>query len=819
MTAEFDFLMGGGKVGALMRTHDWTTSPLGSPETWPQSLRSVVGLLLGSKFPMFVAWGPELGFLYNDPYAEILGSKHPASLGARFHVIWAEIWPDIVPLIDAAIAGEASYREDLPLLMNRRGFDEQTWFTFSYSPVRDESGRVAGMFCAVQETTDRVLAHRALRELNETLERRVAEALAERKIFADLAEGTDVFVQVADLNFRLLAINEAAANEFERIFGLRPYVGDSMLELLAELPEHQAAVRAVWGRALAGEEFTAIAEFGDPGRDRRFYEMKFNTLRDATGTQIGAYQFMVDVTERLRDQARLRTIFETSHQLQGLLALDGTLLEANSTSLAAVKAAAEDVVGMPFWETPWFTATPNLPDKIRKAFADVLATGDTYRAELTADLPTGRRSFDFSMRPVKNDRGEIVAIVPEAVETTERRAAEEALRQFQKMEAVGQLTGGMAHDFNNLLTSVLGNLELLETRLGTDERARKLVQAAARSAARGAQLTEQLLVFARKQHLEPKATDLNAAVRAMQDMLERTIGGGLVQVRTSLAGSLWQALVDATQIEVALLNLALNARDAMPLGGTIRISTSNVPAADCPSDAVPGDYVAVTVADTGAGMSKEVLEKAFEPFFTTKELGKGTGLGLSQVYGLARQCGGTAHITSKLGVGTRVKIYLPRAVVTGKAGDIAERPIRKRQRSLTVLVIDDQEDVREVVVGQLEALGHRAVAAADGRLGLELIARPGGDGPIDLLLVDYAMPGTSGPEVAHAARRDHSNVPIVIMTGYADARTLVEPLPPRVVLLKKPFKIQQLAAALESASIEALATAQTGNVVSLPSRR
>ena len=203
-----------------MRAHNWASSPLGSPETWPPSLGSVVGLLLGSKFPMFVAWGPELGFLYNDPYAEILGIKHPASLGARFHDIWAEIWPDILPLIDAAMSGEASYRQDLPLLMNRRGFDEQTWFTFSYSPVRDESGRVAGMFCAVQETTDRVLAHTALRELNETLEYRVAKALAERKVFADLVEGTDAFVQVADPDFRWLAINKAGADEFERIFGV-----------------------------------------------------------------------------------------------------------------------------------------------------------------------------------------------------------------------------------------------------------------------------------------------------------------------------------------------------------------------------------------------------------------------------------------------------------------------------------------------------------------------------------------------------------------------------------------------------------------------
>jgi len=164
MTAPFEFPAGGGDVGALMRRWDWSRSPLGPPETWPQSLRTVVTLLLQSQFPMFVAWGPDLGFLYNDAYAEILGAKHPRSLGARFHDIWAEIWPDISPLIDAAMAGEATFREDLPLVMNRKGFDEQTWFTFSYSPVHDEGGTVAGMFCAVSETTQKVLAERALRE-------------------------------------------------------------------------------------------------------------------------------------------------------------------------------------------------------------------------------------------------------------------------------------------------------------------------------------------------------------------------------------------------------------------------------------------------------------------------------------------------------------------------------------------------------------------------------------------------------------------------------------------------------------------------------
>ncbi|MGE5792943.1 MAG: PAS domain-containing protein, partial [Bacteroidota bacterium] len=192
-----EFLAGGGSMGALMRAHDWSESPLGPPQSWPQALRTVVGLLLQSRFPMFVAWGEHLGFLYNDPYAEILGAKHPRALGRRFHDIWSEIWVDISPLIDAAMAGDSTYREDLPLVMNRRGYDEQTWFTFSYSPVRDESGKVAGMFCACTETTRRVLAERALRELNETLERRVTEAIAERNLLADLVEGTNAFVQVA----------------------------------------------------------------------------------------------------------------------------------------------------------------------------------------------------------------------------------------------------------------------------------------------------------------------------------------------------------------------------------------------------------------------------------------------------------------------------------------------------------------------------------------------------------------------------------------------------------------------------------------------
>lgn len=373
--------------------------------------------------------------------------------------------------------------------------------------------------------------------------------------------------------------------------------------------------------------------------------------------------------------------------------------------------------------------------------------------------------------------------------------AEEQLRQAQKMEAVGQLTGGVAHDFNNLLTGVLGNLELLEAQL-RDEPLIKLVQAATRSAWRGAQLTQQMLAFSRRQVLSAKATDLNAAVSGMSEMLRRTLGEHGVEVRTVLAPELWPALVDRTQIEVAILNLAINARDAMPVGGRVVIATRNVSAGerDFPSELRPGDYVVVSVADNGEGMAPETLAKAFDPFFTTKEVGKGTGLGLSQVYGLAQQSGGTARIHSRLGEGTTTEIYLPRAAALSPETSAEAEAWSPEPRHRTVLVADDQDDVREVMVAHLEALGYRCVAAATGPLALDLLR----SSSIDILLVDYAMPGLSGIDVIQAAREDRPSLAVVLTTGYVEAEVLRDRLE-RVVLLKKPFRTQELAGALAQA--------------------
>ncbi|MBV8337597.1 MAG: PAS domain-containing protein [Alphaproteobacteria bacterium] len=371
-------------------------------------------------------------------------------------------------------------------------------------------------------------------------------------------------------------------------------------------------------------------------------------------------------------------------------------------------------------------------------------------------------------------------------EIAERQRTEAALLQAQKLEAVGQLTSGVAHDFNNLLTGVLGNLELLERRLKSGESLKRL-QAAHLAAERGARLTHQLLAFSRKQRLAPRPLDLNQLVSEATDMLFRTIGS-TIRVETVLTDGLWLALVDPTQIELVLLNLAINARDAMPEGGRLTIRTANVSRRDTPSDLSPGEYVLVSVSDAGHGMSEEVLRRAVEPFFTTKEPGKGSGLGLSMVHGVASQSGGGLHIDSRLGRGTTVSVYLPRArrsAATAQEGEARAPTIHK---GATILVVDDDADVREVAVSSLAALGHRMLSAESGAAALQLLAR---SGPVDLLLVDMAMPGLNGVELIRRAREQHGDIRAMLVTGYADVAAFA-PAEGDLVL-QKPYRLERLA--------------------------
>ncbi|MES3091702.1 response regulator [Sphingomonas aerolata] len=378
-------------------------------------------------------------------------------------------------------------------------------------------------------------------------------------------------------------------------------------------------------------------------------------------------------------------------------------------------------------------------------------------------------------------------------EIAERERAEARLVQAQKMEAIGQLTGGIAHDFNNLLTAVIGSLDLLLRRTD-DEKIRRLASMALQAGERGATLTAQLLSFSRRQHLSPVPVEPNQVVASMADLLARSIGAA-VTVELDLADDIWRAMVDPTQLEVVLLNLAINARDAMPSGGVVRIATRNLAAVPdaLTAELNPGAYVAIEVADTGAGMTPAVLARAFEPFFTTKGQGKGTGLGLAQVYGFARQSGGTVRIVSAENEGTVITLYLPRT--TEVADPVAiERLAQATGSRQRILVVDDDNDVRGVAAQMIEEIGYQVVAAASGSEALTEFGRAS----FDLVLTDVVMPGMSGVDLARRIRAVAPAMPLLFASGYADVATFGDELAAETVL-KKPYRIGEVAARIGDA--------------------
>jgi PAS domain S-box-containing protein len=381
---------------------------------------------------------------------------------------------------------------------------------------------------------------------------------------------------------------------------------------------------------------------------------------------------------------------------------------------------------------------------------------------------------------------------------TERRAAEERMRQAQKMEAIGQLTGGIAHDFNNLLTVVSGNIDALQRRLpkNADDSLRRLTDAALRGTTRAALLTHRLLAFSRRQPLEPKSVSVNVLITGITEMVHRTLGER-IRVETVLAAGVWPTFVDSNQLESVLLNLAVNARDAMPDGGKLTIEAANVYldekyAAD--AEVAPGQYVGIFVSDTGTGMTPDVAEKAFDPFFTTKEIGQGTGLGLSQVHGFIKQSGGHVKIYSEVGVGTTIKLYLPRDVSRDRDDETRTASASIPQaKGETVLVVEDEADVRSFTVETLRELGYLVIEAADAGAGLRLLDA---HREISLLLTDVGLPGgMNGRQLAEEARLRRRGLKVLYMSGYARNAIVHEGrLDLGVELIMKPFTYDGLAA-------------------------
>jgi len=400
---------------------------------------------------------------------------------------------------------------------------------------------------------------------------------------------------------------------------------------------------------------------------------------------------------------------------------------------------------------------------------------------------------------LRDDMGNMTQFAGTILDVTERKTLEAQLTHSLKMDAIGKLTGGIAHDFNNLLAAVLGGIGMIERRIEMSDDQKRIVGMTRHAAEQGTELVSRLLSFARRQTLEPAHLPIHRLGASVGDLLSHTLGG-LVQLDWKLADDLWPAYADASQLELALINLIINARDAMPNGGSITITGENR-ALDSGNEPglMPGDYVLLTVADDGAGIPPELIDQVLEPFFTTKEMGKGTGLGLPMVYGFAQQSGGTIRIDSNLGTGTRVELWLPRATADAgaqRAEDDKLPQIAPAPTALRVLLVDDHAGARVTTAALLQDMGHEVVEAPDGPRMLELL-RAAPDG-FDLIVSDYAMPLISGAESIRQAREICSDIPAVLITGYAEAAS-VSGRPSDVHILLKPFGAEQFGAAIASA--------------------
>ena len=701
-----------------------------------------------------------------------------------------------------AIAGDGEdYTSEYRIIRPSDG--EVRWIRVVAKIDRDTVGRAIKLVGAHIDVTDRMLAQETLRESEERF--RLIANSAPVPIWVTKLDRTRLFANKAYVDFLGLPYEEAIKYDWRK--ALHP---DDLQRILNEQIEGESSL----------QPFVLEARYKRTDGEWRWLRSESQPRWDPNGKHIGFIGVAHDVTvakqaeiglrrlnetleERIRErtaqleasEARMRAILESSHQYQFLLSPDGALLYANTTALAEIETEATKLIGIPFWDAPWFAKTEGMPEAVRSAFARVIQGENVRMDELRLELASGERFFDFTMRPVFNQHGQVTGAVPEAVDITERRQSEEALRQSHKMEAIGQLTGGVAHDFNNLLTIVRSATDFLRRRDLPDERRRRYVDAISETVERGSKLTTQLLAFARRQPLKPETFNVSAQVEALAQLI-RPLVGSRIRVETNILDSACFAMADLGQFETALINFAVNGRDAMLGEGRLILSVRKV--ASIPplrgSNARFGAFVAVAVQDTGEGIAPEHLTAIFEPFFTTKEVGKGTGLGLSQAFGFAKQSDGDISVVSELGQGATFTIYLPQATapsLTEKNDAVAGEP-RATGRGHFVLVVDDNEEVGRFSAELLEDLGYGVRHVSNAKDALALLGES--DFAVDLVFSDIIMPGMNGIEFATLLRDRYPGLPVVLTTGYSNV--LAENADCGFELIKKPYSVELLSRVL-----------------------
>ncbi|WP_451982437.1 PAS domain S-box protein [Azospirillum endophyticum] len=740
---------------------------------------------------MVLMWGPEHRMIYNDGYALIAGGKHPQALGGTVPGIWPEIWEWNRRILEKGFRGEVQTHTGHLFMLERNGPPEEVWCDLFYSPVPDETGRVAGVLCTVIETTDRVKAVRAT-ERSEARLRRAQEAGQvgdfELDLAADRVEGSDMFFRL----WGLPPTDQAPSSRFRSLIHPEDlWLAADALRRANEPPQLAAEYRI--RRADTGEE-RWIARRAGIERDADGRPVRvIGTLHDVTDlkrAEIALRRVNGDLEERVFQRTRERDrIWTVSQDLLCVAARSGEILSVNPAWTRTLGWAEEEIVGR---RTRWMEHPTDQDRTV--AELERLAVGETtLRFENRFRCKDGSyRWLSWTAVPAE---GYLYCVARDVTAEREREAelehARELLRQSQKMEAIGQLTGGIAHDFNNLLQAVSGCLQMIGRRAGGRPGIPPLLDAGRQAVDRGARLVQQLMAFARKQSLRPEPFDLRDRLLGMNGLLERALRAD-IHVSMELAPGLWGAEADPVQFELALLNLAVNARDAMPGGGRLIVAAANVTFEERTPDGLVGDFVRIRVSDTGTGMTPDIAARVFEPFFTTKEIGKGTGLGLSQVYGFARQSGGTASVESRPREGTVVTMLLPRARREAVQADILVEQTASSGSNARILLVEDDLVVAPVVTAALTDMGYSVIHATTGREALERLC---GGVPVDLLCTDVMMPGhINGVELAREAQALLSGLPVVLTTGYTEDIGGMEGF--RV--LAKPYRIEDLAAAIEA---------------------
>jgi PAS domain S-box-containing protein len=808
------FPAAGGEVAALIRRFDWTSTGLGPLSAWPQSLKTVTEILLRSPVPIVLLWGADGIMIYNDAYSVFAGGRHPKLLGSKVREGWPEVADFNDNVMKVGLAGGTLAYKDQELTLNRHGRPEQVWMNLDYSPVLNEAGEPAGVIAIVVETTERMMAERGGAE-SEARFRLIANS-APVPMWVSKLDGTRGFANHAYLEFLGLPYEEAIVFDWRKVL-------------------HPEDLDRIVKESIAGEAslkpFVLEARYRRADGAWRWMRSESQPRRDALGNHIGFIGVAHDITaakqaesdlrrlnetleERIAErtsqleanQSQLRAILETSNQYQALLDLDGNVLYANKIVLTAIRSEAADMIGKPFSGSPWFSATPGAGQTILEALTAV-KRGESVRTEMLLHLPAGDRTFDFAMRPVLDRHGDVTGILTEAIDITERLHAEETLRQSQKMEAIGQLTGGVAHDFNNLLTIIRSATDFLRRRGLPEDRRRRYVDAISDTVDRASKLTGQLLAFARRQPLKPQVFEVGAQVEGIAQLI-RPLVGSRIRIELDIDDAECFALADVAQFETALINLAVNSRDAMEGQGVIaiRIAKAGAIPATGTGERLAGRFVAVSVTDTGVGISPDRLNVIFEPFYTTKEVGKGTGLGLSQAVGFAKQSGGEIVVASRLGQGSTFTIYLPQAETPGGYRNIHRSDFdpARSGRGYRILLVEDNEQVGRVSSELLQDLGYQTQWAADAGKALALIATD--QWAFDLVFSDVIMPGMNGVELATLIRERYPHLPVVLTSGYSSA--LAESAHHGFELIRKPYSVEVLARTLRNAIPERTSSQQ-----------